>query len=170
MIRKKLPLLTFAVAAVLALPAAAQQPLIDNYGDWSAFGGASGGERTCYAASLPKQEAGKYDKRGNTYVMVVHRPKSGEVGVVTVRAGYTYKKGSKVRFTVDGKTVQMFTNVDHAWAFDDKADNQLVRMMRAGRELVVEGTSWRGTDTKDTYSLKGFTASYKAISKKCGVK
>ncbi|MCP5366345.1 MAG: hypothetical protein H6907_00470 [Hyphomicrobiales bacterium] len=163
-----LPTLVLALAAAAAAPAAAQQPLIDNFGDWSAFGGAEG-EPTCYAASLPKKETGEYDKRGDTYVMVVHRPKSGEVGVVTVRAGYTYKKDSKVAFTVDGETVEMFTDVDHAWAFDDKADKRLVQMMRAGRELVVSGTSWRGTETKDSYSLSGFTAAYTAISKKCGV-
>ena len=33
-----------------------------------------------------------------------------------------------------------------------------------------QGTSSRGTQTTDTYSLKGFTAAYKAINTACGVK
>jgi hypothetical protein len=33
--------------------------------------------------------------------------------------------------------------------------------------MIVEGVSSKGTKTKDTYSLKGFTGAYKAISAKC---
>jgi len=42
--------------------------------------------------------------------------------------------------------------------------------MRAGGELVVKGVSTRGTLTTDTYSLKGFTAAWKAINTACDVK
>ena len=41
---------------------------------------------------------------------------------------------------------------------------------RAGAEMVVTGTSWRGTETRDTYSLSGFSAAHKAISTACRVK
>jgi hypothetical protein len=34
----------------------------------------------------------------------------------------------------------------------------------------VEGRSKRGTQTRDRYSLSGFTAAHAAISKACGVK
>ena len=33
--------------------------------------------------------------------------------------------------------------------------------------MVVKGTSSRGTVTTDTYSLRGFTAAYDAISGAC---
>ena len=33
--------------------------------------------------------------------------------------------------------------------------------------MIVRGISSRGTNTKDTYSLKGFSAAYKAIKKVC---
>jgi len=41
--------------------------------------------------------------------------------------------------------------------------------MRRGGTLVVKGTSSRGTDTTDRYSLMGFTAAHNAISQACGV-
>jgi len=43
----------------------------------------------------------------------------------------------------------------------------LVDAMKKGERLIIEGTSSKGTLTKDTYSLKGFSAAYRAISSKC---
>lgn len=42
--------------------------------------------------------------------------------------------------------------------------------MKRGERMIVTGTSAKGTDTKDTYSLAGFSSAYKAISAKCGKK
>ena len=50
---------------------------------------------------------------------------------------------------------------------DAAADKQLVQAMKAGSELIVKGTSGRGTATTDTYSLGGFTAAMAAIDKAC---
>ena len=46
----------------------------------------------------------------------------------------------------------------------------VVDAMIRGARLVVKGTSSRGTKTTDTYSLKGFSAAFKAIGKACKVK
>ena len=43
----------------------------------------------------------------------------------------------------------------------------VVDAMKKGERLIIEGTSSKGTLTKDTYSLKGFSAAYRAISSKC---
>ena len=43
----------------------------------------------------------------------------------------------------------------------------LVQSMIRGAKMVVRGTSWRGTKTTDTYSLKGFTAAYNKITETC---
>jgi hypothetical protein len=41
--------------------------------------------------------------------------------------------------------------------------------MIRGLEMVVRGTSSRGTATKDTYSLRGFTAAYEAARDACNL-
>ena len=43
----------------------------------------------------------------------------------------------------------------------------MVALMKSGDRMIVDGVSAKGTKTKDTYSLKGFTGAYKAISAKC---
>ncbi|MGB1026239.1 MAG: invasion associated locus B family protein, partial [Rhodospirillaceae bacterium] len=39
--------------------------------------------------------------------------------------------------------------------------------MKRGRDMIVKGTSSRGTVTTDTYSLSGVTAAMNAIDKAC---
>ena len=47
------------------------------------------------------------------------------------------------------------------------ADRAIVAAMKAGRQMIVRGTSTRGTLTTDTYSLSGFSAALAAIDKAC---
>jgi invasion protein IalB len=61
----------------------------------------------------------------------------------------------------------LFANGDSAWAPDTATDKKLVEAMKRGDRMTVEGESFRGTKTKDTYSLRGFSGAYKAISAKC---
>lgn len=100
--------------------------------------------------------------------MPTHRPGEKVFGEISVEAGYTYKPGSEVEVTIDGQTFKLFTQGGNAWAYDEKADQALVNAMRAGQQMVVKGTSTRGTLTTDTYSLTGFTAAMQSIDKACG--
>ena len=156
---------------LFALPAgAAEAAVIDNFKDWTAFAETEGGKKVCYMASAPEKAEGKYKKRDDPYVMVNHRPADKSIGVVSVHAGYTYKKDSEVEINIDGQRFTLFTDAGQAWARDTKTDRALVRAMKGGLAMIVAGISGRGTLTTDTYSLNGFTAAYHAITKACGVK
>jgi invasion protein IalB len=99
---------------------------------------------------------------------VTHRPAEKSFDVVNFVAGYTYKNGSQVVVKIGKDTfTRLFTDGDKAWAIDDKADKELVAAMKRGQRMIVDGVSSKGTATKDTYSLKGFSGAYKAISSKC---
>jgi hypothetical protein len=158
------------VALVCTSPAlSAEAILIDDFGDWSAYTVAEGGNKVCYIGGLPDKSEGKYSARGDTHTLVTHRPAEKAVNVVSIRAGYTYGKESEVEVAIDDATFQLFTDEGHAFAWDSRADAALVKAMMAGTKMIVRGTSSRGTRTVDTYSLKGFTAAYRAIGKACGV-
>lgn len=139
------------------------------HGDWEAFQDIEDGKPVCYMASVPTKAVGKYKKRGKTYLIITHRPGSNSRNVVSYRAGYTFKKGAKVDFIIGKKAVKLFTNDGWAYTPDAEQDLALVKMMVQGAKLTVKGTSSRGTKTTDTYSLKGFTAAYKAIGKACKI-
>ena len=154
-------------AALAPATAAAAVETIGVYQDWTAYQTTQDGKRICYMASKPEKDEGKYTKRGEIYTMVTHRPAAKSFDVVSVRAGYKYKKGATAEVAIGGAGFALFTNEQTAWADNSADDKALVRAMRAGAKMIVRGKSWRGTDTKDTYSLLGFTAAYRAISKAC---
>ena len=158
------------VASTAALPAAAQdvQPL-GTFQDWEAYSYTEDSNQVCYMVSEPQKERGDYAKRGDTYVMITHRPAKNAENVVSVIAGYSYKDGSEVAVDIGGHDYTLFTHEDSGWAADPQTDKALVRAMRRGLKMVVKGRSTRGTLTTDTYSLRGFTAAHKAINKACNV-
>ena len=174
MSRSTLPLFAVALAAVvlvgLETPAAqaARHP-IGTFDDWQAYTATENGKKICYMGSTPAKAVGDYTKRGEVVFLVTHRPADKETGIVSVTAGYTYKKDSKVQMVVDDKTFDLFTDGGFAFAPEGK-DPVLVQAMIRGSGMVIKGVSSRGTKTTDTYSLKGFTAAWKAIGKACGVK
>jgi len=139
------------------------------FGDWEAYTERDGDKLVCYMGAEPTKTRGKYKVRGKTFVLVTHRPADKSTNVVSVQAGYTYKKGSETEIIVGKTTTRLFVDKRHAYAYDSKADNNLVKSMARGAAMTVKGTSSKGTLTTDTYSLKGFTAAYKAISAACKV-
>lgn len=160
-----LSLLFTGILIISTNPAYAGQ-LIQS-GDWSAHQESEGSSSVCFMVSEPQKKQGKYKKRDMVTLAVTHRPASDSKNVVSIQAGYTYKKDSDVHVKIDAKSFVLFADKDYAFAEDDKSDNQLVKAMIAGSKLIVKGTSSRGTLTTDTYSLKGFTAAYRAIEKAC---
>lgn len=160
---------TLAAAAAPAQAQTADPEILGSYSDWTSYTYNEDGNKVCYMASQPKKAEGNYDKRGDIFVLVTHRPADGTSDVVSVVAGYDYKDDSDVTANIDGREFSMFTHGERAWARDTATDKEMVKRMRAGRTLIIKGTSERGTETTDTYSLSGFTAAHEAISKACGI-
>lgn len=158
----------FTTVLVFSAQAASVPTEIGQYKDWTAYSYQEGKNTVCYMASTPKKDEGNYKTRGDIYAVVTHRPADKSYNVVNFVAGYPYKKGTNVVVKI-GTTAfnNLFTNGDNAWAPDETTDRKLVEAMKRGERMIVEGTSARGTKTKDTYSLAGFTGAYNAISTKC---
>lgn len=148
-----------------------KRDLIGSFRDWDAFTIARGtGEKICYMVSVPKKWTASRQgvRRGNIYITVTHRPKARVRNEVNVVAGYPYGRNAEATANIDGKRrFKMFTEGDGAWLRTPREDTQMVEAMKRGNNLVVVGTSARGTRTTDSYSLAGFTAAHNAINKAC---
>ncbi|MGB0681770.1 MAG: invasion associated locus B family protein [Magnetovibrionaceae bacterium] len=161
----------FVLGLVLSLGsqaahAQATKPL-GKSGAWEALTYTENGSPVCYMGAVPDKAKGNYTRRGDTFVLITHRPGDRTFDVFSVEAGYSYKDGSEVTVSIGGQTFKLFTQGGNAFAYDDKADTALVRAMKRGSTMVIKGQSSRGTLTTDTYSLKGFTASHGKIDKAC---
>ncbi|SEM67774.1 invasion associated locus B family protein [Nitrosomonas marina] len=171
---RQLRRLFFTTVMVLLVNAAgsaqASEPvLLGQHGDWTAYTFMENNGKVCYMVSQPKKDQGDYTKRGDIFALITHRPAEGSKNVFSYIAGYTYKAGSEVTVKANNQTFKLFTQDDSAWAPDQGTDNKLADAIRRGNTLIVEGVSSRGTQTIDTFGLKGSSAAYKSISDECGM-
>jgi hypothetical protein len=174
MARMVMVLLLLGFGATSAL---AEDPKsIGIFSDWEAVTVKDAKGKVCYITSNPKKADAAVKNRQKAYAMVTHRPGEKTFDVVNFVAGYNYKVGSKATVDIDNEKLVLYTAGNAAWAWDtptadDQAtDKKLVEAMRKGTSLVVHGTTARGTETTDTYSLIGFNKAYTAIGTACGVK
>ena len=139
---------------------------LGRHKDWAAHSYTEGNAKVCNMWSRPTKHEEQGRPRGDIYAFVTHRPSDKERDEVSLQMGYPVKPGSEVRVRIGNKSFNLFTEGESAFAFEVD-DPKLVDAMRKGATMIVEGESQRGTKTKDTYSLSGFTAAYKKISASC---
>ena len=180
-------LLPFTIARAQTPPAAASTPAqaakppvaapngskAEHLGDaqgWSAFAETDKNAKACFLVGRPIKSEPENLKRGDVYVYVTHRPADKTFNVVSFAAGYPYKEGSDAELAVDTRKFALFTTKESAWSRDAATDKAVVDAMAKAKQAVLKGTSTRGTNTTDTYSLDGFAAMLAQIDKACGVK
>ena len=118
----------------------------------------------CYIGSYPiETEIPEGKKRDQAYILV-YRMNNSEDAIIQVEAGYPYDSKKSVEVTIDKKLYNFVSDEGSAWT---ENDIKVISSMKKGLVLSVKGQSSRGTKTKDTYSLKGFTAAYNKLFKDC---
>lgn len=168
-----------AAGAALALSfgvAAADTPTLLNVSkNWSAFTSGSGSSKICYALSKPTATDPKKVKRDPIYFIITDWPGRSPKAKSEPEAvpGYQYKDGSTVTAQVGSDKFELFTKNEDgagaAWVLKRAEEVRLVDAMRRGQELIVTGTSKRGTQTRDTYSLAGLSDALDKIHAACGM-
>ena len=158
-----------AVACTIGLLSAqaADNKIIGVFKDWIAQSYMQDDNTVCMMWSQPEKAEGDYTRRGDIYMFLTHRPSESRRNEIRFEAGYNFKNESAVSVTIDATRFTLVTADSTAWLTSETDEDAMVRAMKAGREMRVEGTSSRGTDTRDTYSLHGFTAAHQAINQAC---
>jgi hypothetical protein len=139
--------------------------------DWSVF--VEGNPQECWGVSAPKQSVNTRDgrevsvQRGDTLLFVSYRPAQNVVGEVSFTGGYPFADGSTVSLEVGGTTFQLITDGQWAWPATPGDDSQIMSALKRGSSAVVTGRSSRGTQTRDTFSLLGFTAASDEAQRRC---
>jgi hypothetical protein len=168
-------LLTAAAAFIAApeRPALAQnegQPsLLQQYGDWGVYAGASGGHKVCFALAQPTSAETDPPNRPRDpiYLFVSTRPAENVRNEVSVIIGYPFRNNSEASAEVGDAKFILQTQGDNAWLKNPAEEDQLVDAMRRGSDMVVKGVSGRGTQTTDRYSLKGVSQALERVSQEC---
>jgi invasion protein IalB len=151
-------------------PAFAQAPeptSLGEFGDWVAYTYKNKSGKVCYITSQPKAQAPKNAKRDPAFLLITHRPSQSVRNEVSTIIGYPFKRDTPVKLTIDATDFELFANGDGAWADTAAKDKEIVAAMKKGQKLTVRGASWRGTETLDSYSLKGLAQALAKIDAAC---
>lgn len=143
--------------------------------DWNVF--VESDPTSCWLTSIPKETVNTKDnrvvavRRGAIQLFVTFIPSKGAKGQISFTGGYPFAPGSQVGLLVSGQTFQLFTdtktNPEMAWAASESDDVKIITAMKRGAEATLSARSSRGTTTKDTFSLLGFTAALDDAEKRC---
>lgn len=161
---------SLAGAAFLAMAAAAsaQEPTsLGEFSDWTAYTYKSKNGPVCYVVSQPKKSQPDGVSRDPIFFLITHRPGEKVRNEVNTIIGYPFKKESSATIQIGSDSFELFTSGDGAWSESSARDNAIVAAMKSGQSMTVKGTSWRGTNTTDQYSLAGVSAAMQKIDSTC---
>jgi invasion protein IalB len=152
-----------------AAPGGAQPALLGQYADWGAFAATSGGGKVCYALATPASTRTNPPNRPRdpVYLFISTRPAENVHNEVSVIIGYQLKPDSEVNVEIGTNKFVMYTKADGAWISNAAEEARMVETMRKSADLVVTGTSARGTQSTDRYSLKGLSQALDRTAKEC---
>jgi invasion protein IalB len=81
--------------------------------------------------------------------------------------GYPFRPGSEATADIGPTNYALYTQLDGAWIKNATEEARMIDAMRAGQSVVVKGTSAKGTQSTDTYSLKGLTQALDRTGQEC---
>ncbi len=106
-------------------------------------------------------------RRGDILLMTFYRPDQNVSGQITFTGGYPFAGGSTVTLDVGDTSFELFTEGEWAWPASTADDAKIITAMKRGTDAVLTAQSSRGTTTKDTFSLLGYTAAVDEAAKRC---
>jgi hypothetical protein len=156
-----------------ALPAplarATNPTLLGQFDDWGAYTASPGGKKVCFAIAKPATAETKPPDRprNQPYMFISTRPSDKVTNEVSVVVGYPFKTSSEASADVGSTTFALYTQGDGAWIKNAAEETHMVDAMRQGENAVVKGMSSRGTQSTDTYALKGLSEALDRVAQEC---
>jgi hypothetical protein len=163
---------TAAPAAKPVVPPAiggVQPKLLGQYADWGAYTASPGGKKVCFAIAKPasSETTPPGRPRNPTYMFISTRPAEKVTNEVSIIVGYPFKPSTDATASVGSTAFALYTQQDGAWIKNAADEANMVNAMRSGQNAVVKGVSAKGTQSSDTYSLKGLAQALDRTGQEC---
>jgi len=143
--------------------------LLGQYGDWGAYTASPGGKKVCFLIAKPSsaQTNPPNRPRNPVYMFISTRPADKVTNEVSIIIGYPFKPSSEASAQIGSATFALYTQVDGAWIKNASDEAQMIDAMKSGDTAVITGESAKGTQTADTYSLKGVSQALDRVAQEC---
>jgi len=161
-----------AAPAKPAAPAAAgnaEPSLVGQFGTWGAYTATPNGKKVCFALAKPASSKTNPPNRPRdpSYAFIATRPAEKVSNEVSIMIGYTLKPGSEGSLEVGGSRFAMYSQGDGLWIKNAAEEDRLVDALRKGADATVKGVSAKGTETTDTFPLKGLAQALDKLAQEC---
>jgi hypothetical protein len=155
--------------AATAAAGGAEPTLIGQFGTWGAYTAMPNGRKVCFALAKPSSSKTNPPNRPRdpAYAFVSSRPAEKVINEVSIMIGYALKPGSESALEVGGASYAMYTQGDGLWIKNAAEEERMVDAMRKSADATVKGVSAKGTETTDTFSLKGLAQALDRLAQDC---
>jgi hypothetical protein len=156
-------------AAAAAAAGGAEPTLIGQFGTWGAYTAMPNGKKVCFALAKPSSSRTNPPNRPRdpAYAFISTRPAEKVTNEVSIMIGYALKPGSESTLEVGGASYAMYTQGDGLWIKNAAEEERMVEAMRKAADVVVKGVSAKGTETSDTFSMKGLSQALDRLAQDC---
>ena len=100
-------------------------------------------------------------------MFISSRPAEKVKDEVSVIVGYGFKPNADASLQVAGANYAMYTQNDGAWIKNAAEEAKMVDTMRNADSVVIKGVSAKGTQSTDTFSLRGVSQALDRIAQEC---
>jgi hypothetical protein len=150
-------------ALAAAAPAQARPQPLGIFFGWGAFSETS--PRRCYAIAIPEVPGRGHEQRPSA--SVGFWPDRGGMAQLHMRLSHSKRPGSAVILRIDGRSFQLLSGVNDAWAPGPRADGAIIAAMRTGVIMSVESRAEGGHFFRDRYQLRGAATAIDAAAIAC---
>jgi hypothetical protein len=137
-----------------AIAGGAEPTLIGQFGTWGAYTATPNGKKVCFALARPS----------SSKTNPPNRPRDPAYAFVSTRPA---EKVTNEVSEVGGASYAMYTQGDGLWIKNAAEEERMVDAMRKAADVTVKGVSAKGTETTDTFSLKGLSQALERLAQDC---
>ena len=135
--------------------------------DWETYIIKDDAGKVCFTQSTPVLQSPKSSLR-DSRLFISFRPGEQITNEISITAGYEFNKKNLVT-AESGKNKYKFDLMQDgfAWMTSKKSEEKMIKTMKKGSRIMITGHGQNGSQTKDHYSLLGFTKAYNATKANC---
>ena len=140
---------------------------VGKYKDWESMVVMETTGKVCFAQSSPILQSPKSNNKRDAKLFISFRPSDKIIDEVSVTAGYEFNSNTVTAQSGKNKFKFDIKEQGFAWIADSKIEFRMIKRMKKGSRIMITGHNQNGSQTRDHYSLLGFTKAYNSSKKAC---
>jgi invasion protein IalB len=140
---------------------------VAKVGSWSILTTGEGRSKTCFIMTQPSERLPRGLTRDPAHVYVSMRQGEATKHEFSVITGYPLKQGAEAQVAIGTVNFAAVGQNKNIWLRNPAEEPRFIGELRRGSSLTIKGTSQRGNETTDRYTLTGFGAALERAQKEC---